>query len=140
MYSQNVSQKGYSLSMNLTNLETRIMKLLWKLDGQGTVNNLIEIWEEPEKPKYTTVLKILQILEKKGGVSHKKQGKAYVYCAELDKKDSIKHNVKKLISDFFGGNKLGFANMFISDNEFTYEELQELKKYIQEKEKDLHDE
>ena len=110
--------------MQLTELESKVMKVVWEKSGKATVNEILENWKEPKVPKYTTVLKVLQILEEKGIVRHKKVGKAYKYIAKMTKKDSFRYNLKKLVTDFFGGDKILLASNLISDSEFTTEELE----------------
>jgi BlaI family transcriptional regulator, penicillinase repressor len=126
--------------LNLTDLESRVMKVVWNLSGKATVTEILENWEDPKVPKYTTVLKIFQILEEKGVVRHKKKGKAYIYVAKMSRDDSLQHNLKKVVNDFFGGNKVLLASSLISETEFTPEELEGIKKAIAEKEKGKRDE
>ena len=61
----------------LTEGEERIMQMLWSL-GEGTVNDILAIIPEP-KPKYTTVATFIKILENKGYVTHRNEGKSYVF-------------------------------------------------------------
>lgn len=124
--------------LNLTELESKVMKVVWKLAGKATVNEILENWEEPKEPKYTTILKIFQILEEKGVVRHRKKGKAYIYIAKMSKNDSLSHNLKKVINDFFGGKKALLACTLISDTDFSRNELEELKRAIAEKERNLN--
>jgi len=123
--------------LNLTKLESKVMKIVWKLSAKATVNEILENWEDPKIPKYTTVLKIFQILEEKGVVRHRKKGKAYIYIAKMSKNDSLSHNLMKVINDFFGGKKALLASTLISDTEFSPDELEELKRVIAEKERML---
>lgn len=121
--------------MKLTELESKIMTIIWQCDGKSSVNTILQNWKESKVPKYTTVLKILQILEKKDIVGHKRNGRSYVYFSKLNKEESLKFNLKKIVSDFFGGNKLLFANNFLNETDFTPEELHSLKTLLKEKEK-----
>lgn len=57
----------------LTDGEERIMQMLWSL-GEGTVNDILAVIPEP-KPKYTTVATFIKILENKGYVAHRSEGK-----------------------------------------------------------------
>ena len=61
----------------LTDGEERIMQMLWSL-GEGTVNDILAVIPEP-KPKYTTVATFIKILENKGYVAHRSEGKSYVF-------------------------------------------------------------
>lgn len=61
---------------NFTERELDIMSVLWK-EGSGTVAEVKD--ELDDGAGYTTVLKMLQILEGKGMVRHKREGRAYRY-------------------------------------------------------------
>lgn len=60
----------------LTDGEERIMQMLWSL-GEGTVNDILAVIPEP-KPKYTTVATFIKILENKGYVAHRSEGKSII--------------------------------------------------------------
>jgi predicted transcriptional regulator len=108
---------------------------LWALDNKATVNDIIANWTDDDKPGYTTVLKMLQIMEEKRIVGHRRKGRAYTYIAKVSKDDSLKHNLSKVISDFFGGNRILLANSLIEEESFSKEELDGIKKMIARKEK-----
>ena len=57
----------------LTRGEEEVMQLLWRI-GEATVAQIIEQMAEP-KPKYTTVATCIKILENKGFVGHKVEGR-----------------------------------------------------------------
>ncbi len=64
-------------------LELKILGYLWEMDNIASVQEIIDRWKEKEKPGYTTILKKLQVMEKKELVRHEKFGKAFsrVNCA-----------------------------------------------------------
>ena len=107
--------------------------------GKATVNEVLQDWEEPEKPGYTTVLKVLQILEDKGAVRHRRSGKAYTYIAKVSREQSLRHTLGKVVSDFFGGDRLALASNLISDTDISRDELEAIKKVIADKEQEMKD-
>jgi BlaI family transcriptional regulator, penicillinase repressor len=120
--------------MKLSELELRIFKHIWDLGGSATVQEVLEAWTEEPKPLYTTILKTLQILEEKKLVGHGKQGRAFRYIPLVSKKEAMQTNLGGIVKNFFNGDKLAFAQTFISDNNFSATELAELKKMLAEKE------
>lgn len=140
VFRQLTGTNGKGCVLKLTDLETKVMKIVWNLSGKATVNEILERWEDAKIPKYTTVLKILQILEEKGVVRHKKKGKAYVYVAKVSRADSLRNHLKKVTNDFFGGKRVLFASNLISESEFSPDELREIKRAIAQKEKELGNE
>jgi BlaI family transcriptional regulator, penicillinase repressor len=124
--------------MKLSELELRILKHIWEIGASATVQEVLEAWTEEPKPQYTTILKTLQILEEKKLVGHEKQGRAYRYIPLISKKEAMHSNLGGIVKNFFGGDKLAFAQTFITDNKFSATELAELKKMLAEKESEAN--
>lgn len=61
------------------------MQMLWSL-GEGTVNDILAVIPEP-KPKYTTVATFIKILENKGYVAHRSEGKSYVFTPLVSREE-----------------------------------------------------
>ena len=85
----------------LTDGELRIMQLLWAR-GRGTVGDVLGDLPPP-KPAYNTVLTMLRILEKKGHVTHEKDGRAFVYLPLVDHGQARRRAVSHLLKGFFDG-------------------------------------
>ena len=62
----------------LGSLQQAVMESLWTQD-EATVEQ-VRMWL-PGEPAYTTVLSVLQKLEKAGWVGHRPEGRTYVYAA-----------------------------------------------------------
>jgi BlaI family transcriptional regulator, penicillinase repressor len=79
-----------------TDRELEALKVLW--DGeQATVR---EVWRvlsaADQELAYTTVLSLMQVMEQKGLVGHRAEGKAYIYFPQVER-----HNVfRRLASGF----------------------------------------
>ena len=65
-------------SPTLTEAELRLMDVLWKKEA-ATVSDVVAALPGKEPLAYSTVLTTLRILERKGYLSHEKEGRAYVY-------------------------------------------------------------
>ena len=127
------------LKKRVAELELKILNRLWNLNNRGTVQEVIDSWADPEKPGYTTILKKLQIMEGKGLIKHEKQGRAYIYIPLISKKDVSKNRIEDILKGVFSGNKLDFAHAFFKDTNLTKDELIEIKKMLNEKEKEGKD-
>lgn len=86
----------------LTDAELRIMRVLWDR-ARATVGEVVERIEGPDKPAYNSILTVLRILEKKGYVSHEKDGRAFVYLPLINRSQARRRAVSQLISRFFNG-------------------------------------
>lgn len=86
----------------LTDAELRIMRVLWERT-RATVGEVVELIEGPDKPAYNSILTVLRILERKGYVTHEKDGRAFVYVPLIDQSQAQRRAVSQLVSRFFGG-------------------------------------
>ncbi len=94
---------GRKPSPGLTEAELRIMDALWA-QSPATVGEVAERIPEP-RPAYNSVLTILRILERKGYVSHDKDGRRFTYSPVVDQVQARGHALKGLIGRFFGGSE-----------------------------------
>ena len=65
----------------LGELETEIMRRLWRRTGATTVRELVDELQEDREIAYTTVMTVLDNLHRKGWVRRKLDGRAYRYEA-----------------------------------------------------------
>lgn len=83
-------------------LELECLKVLWKL-GQGSVRDVRHELAEDRKLAYTTVMTVLDRLEKRGAVTRQKRGRAFVYEPKLTRDALRQFAVKSLLEAFFDG-------------------------------------
>jgi predicted transcriptional regulator len=89
----------------LTDAELPIMRVLWART-RATVGQVVEALGHDgpaPRPAYNTVLTILTILERKGYVTHEKDGRAHVYVPVVDRSQARRKAVSHLVSRFFNG-------------------------------------
>lgn len=86
----------------LTDAELRIMRVLWDR-LRATVGEVVGRIDGPDKPAYNSILTVLRILEKKGYVTHEKDGRAFVYLPLVDRSQARRRAVSQLVSRFFNG-------------------------------------
>ena len=83
--------------------ELQALKILWHRE-QATVREVCEaINEGGEELAYTTVLSLLQVMEQKGLVGHKRQGKAYVYFPRVEQSQTFRKLAGGFLAKVFDG-------------------------------------
>ena len=120
-------------------LELKILGYLWEMGNRATVHEIIDNWKDQEKPGYTTILKKLQVMEQKELVHHEKCGKAYRYIPLVSRKEVSRNRFEELLKSVFSNNKVEFAHAFFDDTNLSMDELQEIRKMIEAKEKEADD-
>jgi predicted transcriptional regulator len=114
----------------LTKAEEQIMQILWKKE-KGFVKDLVDEFENP-KPAINTVSTIIRILEKKGFVGYTAYGKTHEYYPLISKKEYSKHYFKNFLTNYFGNSYQKMVSFFADENEMTIEEMEEIKRTLDE--------
>lgn len=108
----------------LTKGEEEVMQALWAL-GEGNINQIISLMAEP-KPKYTTISTFLKILQMKGYVNYRAEGKTYIFYPTVSKKSHTQIAVAELLNGYFGGSLSGMVSFFSENENLSVAEVEEL--------------
>ena len=87
-------------SPGLTDAELRVMRVLWECQ-RATVGEVVARLAGTHSPAYNTVLTILGILERKGYVTHEKDGRAFVYLPVVDQNEARQSALSQVLNRFF---------------------------------------
>jgi predicted transcriptional regulator len=120
-------------SNTLTEAELRLMKILWRR-GESAVTDLVAAMPAGEALAYNSVLTTIRILEQKGYVKHRQQGRAFVYRPCIAEHEASRSEVKHVLSRFFGNSREKLLLSLVGDEEITPEELARLKEAIRQAE------
>jgi len=117
----------------LTEKEADILKVLWS-EGALTVRQILAHYPEP-KPHFNTISTTVRILEDKGFVSHKIIPGGYRYFAVADIDDFRKRSMSEVVKSFFGNSYKSAVSALVADEKISAEELREILKMIEDKNK-----
>lgn len=113
----------------LTEVELEMMNILWK-KGEGTVGDVLEGLSAQRNLAYTSVSTILRILEKKGILSSRKEGRGHLYIPKLSKENYETRSVEHLVENVFEGAPLQLIRCLIETKQITKSELAEVRALI----------
>ncbi len=116
-------------SNTLTEAELRLMRLLWRM-GECSVSDLVSAMPAEAPLAYNSVLTTTRILEDKGYVRHRQEGRAFLYTARIAEQDAQQSEVRHVISRFFGDSRELLLLALLGDGEVSTGELESLKKAI----------
>ena len=85
-------------------LELECLKVLWTL-GEGNVKDVREVMTRSRNLAYTTVMTVLDRLEKRGRVERRKQGRMFVYTPAVSRDTLRRLAIDDLVGDFFDGSE-----------------------------------
>ncbi len=115
----------------LTKAEEEIMQVLWHLEN-ASVKEVIYELPEP-KPAYNTVSTIIRILENKGFVDYKKQGKGHIYFPLLKKQEYSNQSINNLVDNYFQGSFKSMVSFFVKKNDVNLKDMEAILKDINTK-------
>jgi BlaI family transcriptional regulator, penicillinase repressor len=117
-------------SVPLTEVEQRLMEIVWAA-GPVTVGQVVEAIPEDERPAYNTVQTMMKILERKGYVQHRAEGRAFVYQAVVDRDAAANTALSQVVQRFFGGSPGALALNLIQGDHLSDAELDQLLRTIE---------
>jgi len=116
-------------SRTLTEAEYRLMDVLWE-KGTATVAEIHgELGEPPIA--YTTALSTMTILERKGFVKHRTQGKANVYKPVVDRDAARRNVVEFMLSRFFNDSPQALMLNLLQTEKISAAEVERLRALLE---------
>ena len=116
-------------SITLTQAELRLMKVLWAR-GESSVADLVTACADDAPLAYTSVLTTVRILEQKGYVTHRQEGRAFLYKASMAEDEASRSEVRHMLQRFFGNSRERLLLSLLGDEDITADELRSLKEKI----------
>src|ERR1700677_2595507 len=116
-------------SITLTQAELRLMKVLWDR-GESTVADMVTATSSDGETASITMSTTIRILETKGYVSHRQEGRAFLYCSNVGELEADRSEVLHILQRFFDNSRERLLISLLGDDEITPEELKRLKEAI----------
>jgi predicted transcriptional regulator len=113
----------------LSRRERQIMEVIYAR-GEATATEIVETLPDP--PSRTAVRTFLRILENKGHLRHKKQGREFVYSPTKQRGPAGKSALARVLDTFFNGSleQAVAAHLLDRKTEITPDELERLSGLI----------
>ena len=116
----------------LTNLQMDVMQVLWQ-QGEATVSQVHAALHEERQLAMTTVATLLSRLEKYGLLTHRAEGRQYVYRPLVSQSEVRRSQLTDLIDQFFHGNPADLVYHLINEAKVDDEDLARLQTLIESK-------
>jgi predicted transcriptional regulator len=109
--------------------EHELLEILWRL-GEGTIDDILRGSGETPPPNYKTVQTLLRIMENKRLVTHRLQGRAFVYKARVGRDQVNRLSIRAMLQSHFGGSPTELLLNLLDDERMNAAELLELEELI----------
>ena len=113
-------------SLAMTDRQFAILRLLWD-DGPLTVRELLKRLPGGERQPYTTVLAMLQTMEKAGLVHHESEGTTYRYAAAVSRQAALSTLLRDFVARFFRGSAEDLVLGLVDADELTSDDLRDIE-------------
>lgn len=116
----------------LGDLQLRIMQILWRR-GEASVADVHAVLGKEQDLAYTTVATMLRRLETRGLVSHREDGRSFVYTPKIAQAEVSRSVVDHWVDRLFAGSLLNAVNHLLTTRQISARELKQLEKLIAER-------
>jgi BlaI family penicillinase repressor len=104
------------------------MQSIWRT-GEANVKAFMENLDEPAP--YTTVASIVKNLERKGYISSRLVGNAYLYKPAVSEADYKKKFMGNVVKEYFDNSYKEMVNFFVEQKKLSAKELKEIISLIE---------
>lgn len=113
----------------LTEVELELMTVLWKL-GEGAVADVLEQLPKERKLAYTSVSTILRILEQKGVLKTRKEGRGHIYIPLLQKSEYEAKTIQHVMNSVFEGAPIALVKQLLNTVPLSESDLAEIQQLL----------
>ncbi len=120
----------------LGDLQLKILQVLWDR-GEAAVSTVHDALGGSRSFAYTTVATMLRKMEVRKLVTHREEGRSYIYRALVAAAEVSQSVSDHLVNRLFDGSVTEVVNHLLTTREVTKAELNELEKMIAERKRTL---
>ncbi len=113
-------------SKGLTGLQLSILDVLWER-GEATTQDVWERLTQGRPLALTTVATIMSRLERKRVLTHRRDGRQYVYRATVTRSEVRRSKVRELTENLFGGDPAELLSHLVRTDDVDADELQRIR-------------
>ena len=116
--------------LRLGDLQLAILRVLWA-ESEATVVRVHEVIEPVRGCTASTVATMLSKMEARGLVTHRKEGRQFVYRALVAEEQAQRSMVRDVTSRLFGGDPLELVHHLVREDEIDTTDLDAIREMIE---------
>ncbi len=125
---------GKSIEKPLTATELEMMNVLWRI-APASVHQVVEALRPQRQLAYTSVSTIIRILEQKGYVRSRKEGRGHLYEPTIAKETYQVASLQHLVSNVFDGTPTLLVQRLVDSEQLGAEELDRIRRALRKKDR-----
>jgi predicted transcriptional regulator len=120
-------------SRSFTEVELEFMHILWE-KGEASPDDIGEAFAAAGRPlSGGSIRNVLAIMREKGYVSRRKEGKAFLYRARVQKEEARTGMVRDLLDQAFAGSESLLVSSLLDTGDIRQDELEKIERLIAER-------
>ncbi|MEN6627716.1 MAG: BlaI/MecI/CopY family transcriptional regulator [Candidatus Sumerlaeia bacterium] len=115
-----------------SDLELQVLSVLWRL-GQATARQVLGAMPDGKRRAYTTVLSVMQVMEKKGLLERSTEGHAHRWRPAVTRRQVLGPLMRQLVRNVFGGSRAAAVQQLLGDADLDDAEITAIKSVLAER-------
>src|SRR4051812_22459959 len=115
----------------LTALQLAVMQVLWSRAEASVID--VQRAMTGRRRALTTVATMLVRLEQRGLVSHRAEGRQYIYRSRVSPAEVRETETRELLRNLFDGDVAAFVSQLLDARKLTREEVADLQRLVRNK-------
>jgi predicted transcriptional regulator len=112
-----------------SDLELQVLSVLWER-GPATAREVLEAMPDGKKRAYTSILSALQVMEKKGLLTHTNKGVAHVYQPAVSRRDVLQPFLRRVLNEVFAGRPAAMMQALLTETSVSDIDLAEMRRLL----------
>ena len=113
----------------LSPAQREIMELIWE-HGEVSASRVRDELSKDREVARNTVRTLMERMEAKGWLTHRVEGRTYLYSAAVPRRVSVGQKVKELVDDFCGGKPEQLVNALLDYRGLDAAELRKIQQLL----------
>ena len=118
----------------LGDLQLKIMKIFWQR-GECAVSDVFSEISKERDLAYTTIATMLRKMEARGLITHRADGRTFIYRAAIDEQSVTSNMSEHLLDRLFEGSLSDLVCHLLQTRDVSRDELVKIEKLIAERKK-----
>jgi len=114
-----------------SDLEMQILSVLWNR-GSATAREVLEAMPDGKQRAYTSILSVMQVMEKKGLLKHTNRGVAHLYSPTISQKKVIRPFMRRIVDEVFGGRPSAMMQALLTETPVDDAEIAQIHKLLEQ--------
>lgn len=107
----------------------QVLSVLWR-KGASTAREVLAAMPDGKKRAYTTILSVMQVMEKKGLLTHESRGASHAFKPSVSRRQVLGPMLRSLVRNVFGGSTSEAMMHLLQETDVSADEMTEMRELL----------